>query len=110
MTASLNHNGPFFAGTVLTISCIVKLDPGVNNDELVTVDWNYLHNTSTEGRFSVTSVTRISNSSYLSTLIISPLADQDDGTCTCIGTIIGGTYLQLSSNSSSVTINVMSKC
>jgi hypothetical protein len=97
VTVSLSQNGPLYAGTSLTITCTVTLYSTVNNNELVSTNWTGLDHVSLD-RVSTTSVIRVINSSYTSTLTISPLADQDDGTFTCTGTVTGGTRIQSASN------------
>ena len=106
MTVSLSQNGPLYAGTSLTITCTVTLYSTVNNNELVSTNWTGLDHVSLD-RVSTTSVIRVINSSYTSTLTISPLADQDDGTFTCTGTVTGGTRIQSASNA---VIDVIGMC
>ena len=65
----------------------MTLDPNVNNNEHVVVEWSRVP----EGRSTVSPAVRGSGSSYTGSLTISPLADQDDGTYTCTVTVTGGT-------------------
>ena len=104
VTVSLSQKGPLYAGTSLTITCTITLDSSVNNNELVSTDWTGLDHLPLD-RVSTTPVIRVINGSYTSTLTISPLADQDDGTFTCTGTITDGT--ESATNSSGVTIDVL---
>ena len=105
VTVSLSQNGPLYAGTSLTITCTVTLDSSVNNNELVSTDWTGLDHVPLD-RVSTTPVIRAINGSYTSSLTISPLADQGDGTLTCTGTVSGGTHIQSASNTH---IDVISK-
>ncbi|CAI8023704.1 Down syndrome cell adhesion molecule-like protein 1 homolog [Geodia barretti] len=97
VTVSLSQNGPLYAGTSLTVTCTVTLDSSVNNNELVSTDWTGLDHVPID-RISTTPVIRVIDSSYTSTLTISPLADQDDGTLNCTGTATGATHIQSASN------------
>ena len=90
--------------TSLTITCTVTLDSSVNNNELVSTDWTGLDHVPID-RVSTTSVIRGINSSYTSTLTVSSLADQDDGTFTCTGTVTGGR--ESATNSRGVTVDVL---
>ena len=94
-----------YAGTDLTLTCTVTLDPNVNDNESVSIEWSGLQSIP-ETRYSVSGVMRGSDSSYTGTLIISPLADQDDGVYTCTGTVTGGTTATASDD---VTLTVISK-
>ena len=102
----LSQNGPLYAGTRVTITCNVTLDSSVSNNELVSIDWTGVDHVPLD-RVSTTPVIRVFNSSYTSTLTISPLADQDDGTFTCTGTVTGGTHIQSASNA---IIDVIGTC
>ena len=90
VTVSLSQNDTLYAGTSLTITCTVMLDSSVNDNELVSTDWTGLDHIPLDNRVSTTPVIRVIHSSYASTLTISPLADQDDGTFTCTGTVTAG--------------------
>ena len=103
MSVSLNRSAPLFAGTGLTISCTVTLDSSVNNDEAVSTHWSGQDHIVPPERYSVTPAMRGSNGSYTGTLTISPLAEGDDGTLSCTGTVTGGTESQ-SANSTSITV------
>ena len=105
VAVSLSQNGPLYAGTSLTTTCTVTLDSSVNNNELVYTDWTGVDHVPLD-RFSTTPVIRVINGSYTSNLTISPLADQDDGTLTCTGTVSGGTHIQSACNTH---IDVISK-
>ena len=101
---TVNNTNTLYAGTGLTLTCIVTLDSSVDNNEHVRIDWSRMP----EERFTVTPVMRVSDSSsYTASLTISPLADHDDGTYTCIVTVTGGTT---ATASDSVTITVMGEC
>ena len=106
MTISLSQNGALYAGTRVTITCNVTLDSSVNNNELVSIDWTGVDHVPLD-RVSTNPVIRVINSSYTSTLTISPLADQDDGTFTCTGTVTGRSHIQSASNA---VIDVIGMC
>ena len=93
----------YYAGTSLTLTCTMALDPAVNNNENINIEWSGLQSIS-EDRYTVSDIMRGSGSNYTATLIISPLAVQDDDVMiTCTATVTGGT----SAANDDVTINVM---
>ena len=102
---TLSHTAPLYAGTGLTLTCTVTLDPNVDNGERVMTEWSGLQDIPEE-RYSVTG-TSGSGSTYTNSLTISPLADQDDGTYTCTVTVTGGSNVQQATASDDVTITVM---
>ena len=103
---SVSSNGSLYAGTSLTLTCTVTLDPNVNNNERVHIEWSGLQSIP-QDRYSVTDASRGSGGSYTSTLTISPLTDQDDDRgYTCTGTVTGGTN---ATDSDYVTISVIGK-
>ena len=88
VTVSLNRSGPLYAGTGLSITCTATLDPSVNNNEQVSIEWNVLLG----GRFSASDTMKLSGYTYTANLTISPLAEEDDdSTFICTVTINGGT-------------------
>ena len=106
---TLSRIAPLYAGTSLTLTCTVTLDPNVNNNERVVTEWSGPQSIP-EGRYSVTPAMRESASSYTGSLIISPLADQNDNdTYTCTVIVTGGTNVQPANNSDNVMITVLSK-
>ena len=94
-----NYTPPLYAGTGLTLTCTVTLDPNVDNGERVVTEWSDLPGSSASG----------SGSTYTDSLTISPLADLDDGTYTCTVTVTGGSNVQQVTASGDVTITVMGK-
>ena len=105
MDVTLNHTDPVYAGTGLTLTCTVTLDPNVDNGERVTTEWSGLQDIQEE-RYSVINASG-SGSTYTSSLTISPLADQDDGTYICTVVVTGGSNVQWVTASDDVTITVM---
>ena len=90
-TTLVNAHGQLFAaGTNLTFKCTLTLNPYVNNNERVSIEWSGLQSIP-EDRFSVTATVTESTIRYTNTLTISPLSDEDDGWYTCTGTVTGGT-------------------
>ena len=101
---NISPTGSLYAGTSLTLTCTMTLDPAVNNNESINIEWSGLQSIS-EDRYTVSDIMRGSGSNYTATLIISPLAIQDDDVMiTCTGTVIGGTSATANDD---VTINVM---
>ena len=105
VNVALNHTAPLYAGTNLTLTCTVTLDPNVNTNVSVMTEWSGLQDIPEE-RYSVTGASG-SGSTYTDSLTISPLADQDDGTYTCTVTVTGGSNVQQAIASGDVTITVM---
>ena len=105
MDVTLSHTAPLYAGTGLTLTCTVTLDPNVDNGERVMTEWSGLQDIPEE-RYSVTGASG-SGSTYTDSLTISPLADQDDGTYTCTVTVTGGSNVHQATASDDVTISVM---
>ena len=71
----------------------------MNKDEAVSTHWSGLDHIPPE-RYSVTPAIRVSDGSYTGTLTISPLAEEDDGTLSCTGTVTGGPESQSTSSNS----------
>ena len=90
VVVSYSQSGPLFAGTTLTLTCTLSTNYGIDNDdEAVSTHWSGL--IVLPERYSVTPAMRGSDGSYTDTLTISPLAEVDDGTLSCTGTVTGGT-------------------
>ena len=104
---TVSRTAPLYAGTSLTLTCTVTLDPNVDNGERVMTEWSDPRDISGE-RYSVTAAGG-SGGTYTGSLTISPLTDQDDGTYTCTGTVTGGINVQQANASDNVTINVIGK-
>ena len=80
----------------------MTLDPAVNNNEYINIEWSGLQSISVD---TVSDIMIGSSSNYTATLIISPLAVQDDDVMiTCTATVTGGTSATANDD---VTINVM---
>ena len=87
---NISPTGPLYAGTSLTFTCTMTLDPAVNN-EYINIEWSG-HQSLSVDRYTVSDIMRGSGSNYTATLIISPLAVQDDDVMiTCTGIVTGGT-------------------
>ena len=106
VTVTATYTTPLFAGSSLTLTCTVTLDPNVNNNESSTTTWNGPNNITGE-RYLVTAASG-SNSTYTSSLRISPLAVQDNGTYACTG-IVTGEYEQQVTGSDSHTLPTICK-
>ena len=78
----------------------MTLDPAVNNNEYINIEWSGLQSISVD---TVSDIMIGSGSNYTATLIISPLAVQDDDVMiTCTATVTGGTSATANDD---VTIN-----
>ena len=73
---------PLYAGSSLTLTCTETLDPNVNNDETITIEWMGPRDINGE-RYTISH----------DSLTISPLTEEDDGTYTCNVTVTGGMYV-----------------
>ena len=104
VVVSYNQNGPLFAGTTLTLTCTLSTNYGVNNDEAVSTHWDHILPAE---RYSVTPAMRGSDGSYTGTLTIFPLAEGDDGTLSCTGTVTGGTERQSDTDTADINITGM---
>ena len=109
MDVILNNTAPLYAGTSLTLTCTVTLDPNVDSHVDVVTEWSN-HRDLSEKRYSVTAAS-ISGRKYVYTgsLTISPLAEQDGGTYTCTVTVTGGRYVQQATASDEYVIPKISK-
>ena len=105
---TLSHTPPLYAGTSLTLTCTVTLDPNVNNNERVVTEWKGPRQIA-GGRYSVTPAMREPASSYNGRLVISLLTDQDDGIYTCTAKVTGGANVQSATAHGTVTITVLGK-
>ena len=85
VTVTAIYTTSVYVGSSLTLTCTVTLDPNVDNDVTVTTSWSGPNNITGE-RYIVTA-TSGSGSTYTSSLRISPLAVQDNGTYTCTGMV-----------------------
>ena len=89
---------PLYVGSSFSLTCTVTLDPNVDNMETVTTTWSGPSNITGE-RYLV-SATSGSGSTYTSSLRISPLTDQDNGTYTCNGIVTGENEQQVTASDS----------
>ena len=103
VTVTLSHTPPLYAGISLTLTCTVTLDPNVGSGERVVTEWSGLQDIPEE-RYSVTAASG-SGSTYTGSLTISPLAYQDTGTYTCIGTVNGSFHQANASDDISINVN-----
>ena len=105
-----NPNTPLHAGSILTLTCTVILDPYVDESGniIVAIEWSGLRNISDNYRYSIIS-TVTSSSTYTSNLTISHLETQDSGIYTCTVMVTGGDYVQPADVSHSISITVEMK-
>ena len=92
------YTTPLYAGSSLTLTCTVTLDPNVDNNENVTTSWSDPSGITGE-KFLVTA-TNGSGSTYISHLTITALADQDNGTYICTGLVTGENEQQVTASDS----------
>ena len=104
MEVTLSRTAPLYAGTSLTLTCTVTLDPNVDNDVSVMTQWSH----KPKDRYTVTDA-RGNDSTYTGNLTISPLADQDDGTYTCTVTVTGRSNVQQATASDEEILNILGK-
>ena len=107
MVVSYNETGPLFAGTTLTLTCTLSTNYGIDNDERVSTNWSGVDHILPAERYSVTPAMRGSDGRYTGTLTISPLAEGDDGTLSCTGTVTGGTERQSDNDTADINITGM---
>ena len=89
---------PLYVGSSLTLTCTVALDPSVDNNEAVTTTWSGPSNIT--GERHLVNATSGSGSTYTSSLRISSLTDQDNGTYTCTGIVTGENEQQVTASDS----------
>ena len=99
MEVALNRPAPLYAGTSLTLICTVTLGPNVDSGENITTEWSGPRDIPGE-RYSVLD----HHVSGMSSLTISPLAEEDDGTYTCTVTLTGETNIQQATASHYITV------
>ena len=109
MDVTLNNTAPLYAGTSLTLTCTVTLDPNVDSHVDVMTKWRS-HRDISEKRYIITAAGITGrNSVYTGSLTISPLAEQDGGTYTCTVTVTGGRYVQQATASDDYNITTIRK-
>ena len=103
---STGHTGVLHPGTVLTLTCTVRLDTNVDSGESVEMTWSGPRNIPGE-RDSVMEASG-SGESFTGSLTINPLVEgKDDGQYTCSVTVSGGRHV-LQSNGSSTNYVILS--
>ena len=109
MILIVNQKTPLYAGSILTLTCAVTLEPYVDESEniIVAIEWSGLRNIS-GNRYSITPAVNSSNM-YTSNLTISHLETQDSGIYTCTVNVTEGDYVQQASASDSISITVDEK-
>ena len=98
VTVIATYTSPLYAGSNLTLTCTVTLDPNVDSDETIITSWSGPNNIT--GERHLVTATSGSGSTYTSNLRISPLTDQDNGTYTCTGIVTGEYEQQLTASDS----------
>ena len=93
VTVTATYTAPLYAGSSFTLTCIVTLDPNVDNDETVTASWSGPSDIIGD-RYIVTE-TMGSGSSYFNSLTINLLTNSDDGIYTCSVLIKGQNIQQI---------------
>ena len=106
VVVSVSPTGPLYAGTSVILTCTVTLDPAVNNNENINVEWNCPEDSACDEQGPIS----ISVLGGFRTFNISPLTPlTQNSTYTCTGTVTGGSEVQPAINSTTYTINVTGK-
>ena len=91
------YTTPLYAGSSLTLTCNVTLDPNVDNNETVTTSWNGPNHISGK-RYLVNNPSN-SDRTYVSSLTINPIVQQDNGTyIICTGIVRGENEQQITAS------------
>ena len=91
------YTTPLYAGSSLTLTCTVTLDPNVDNNETVTTSWTGLNHISGK-RYLVNNASN-SDRTYASSLTINPIVQQDNGTyIICTGIVRGENEQQVTAS------------
>ena len=98
-------NTSLYIGSILT--CTVILDPSVDNNETVSILWSGPNDTISGDGYLFNAASG-SGGIYTSSLTISALGNQDNGTYTCTG-IVTGTNEQQVTASDSHTLRTIRK-
>ena len=98
VVVTISNTTPLYAGSSLTLTCTVTLDPNVDNDETVTISWSGPSDISGE-RFLVTNAIG-SGVVYTSNLTFTSLVHEDNGTYTCTGIVTGKNEQQVTASDS----------
>ena len=97
VTIAKHPNGKLYPGINLTLTCTVMLSTDVNNNEIVTIKWSSDQAIPRE-RYSLTDTEKGPGNIYSRNFTVGPLAEHDNGTFTCTGTISRGTISEHSVN------------
>ena len=102
VTITSSHNFPYFAGTVLNLTCTARLHANVDNGEKVIAEWSGPMDIPGE-RYTISFVSgpRV----YIICLTISSLAIQDEGLYNCTGKITGDSSAKLATASDAISIS-----
>ena len=92
-------NTSLYIGSSLTLTCTVTLDPSVDNNETVSTSWSG-PNDAISGDGYLFNAASGSGGIYTSSLTISALGDQDNGTYTCTGIVTGANEQQVTASDS----------
>ena len=98
VVVTISNTTPLYAGSSLTLTCTVTLDPNVDNDETVTISWRDPSDITGE-RFLITNATG-SGGVYTSNLTFTCLVHEDNGTYTCTGIVTGKNEQQVTASDS----------
>ena len=104
---SLNNSDTLYAGTGLTLTCTITLDPNVDNNEDVIMTWSGPRDI--PGERYLVMMANESDGTYTIRLVISPLSEDDDGQYICSVTIEGGSNVLEATGTNAVNITVLGK-
>ena len=97
---------PLYAGTSVTLTCIMTLHPNVDSGESVTVEW-WIPSSLSRNQYSYTGL-HTSGKLYTRNITISPLLIRHSGRYVCSVTVTGRNVKQTTSTST-IDITVTSK-
>ena len=97
VVVTASYTTPLYAGSSLTLTCTVTLDPNVDSHETVTTSWSGPNHISGK-RYLVNNASN-SNRTYASSLTINPIVQQDNGTyIVCTGIVRGENEKQITAS------------
>ena len=104
VVVTATYTTPLYAGSSLTLTCNVTLNPNVDNNETVTTSWSGPSDITGE-RFLVTA-TSGSGSTYTGSLTISSIVHHDQGTYTCTARITGENEQQVTASDNHTLLTI----
>ena len=111
---TLPESGPFYAGSDMTLSCMIEIDSTIDIPYLVMVDWQRSGvMLSSSERVTVSNITQLSPHMYLASVDLNPLSVSSDiRRYTCRVVVDANPrlkYIQQAIHSDTITVAVESK-